>query len=53
VIGCHTYSSVIANFGVIGDATPTGWGSDTDFVYNPSTKTYVINSIAFVEYWSV
>lgn len=42
----NTYSSVLANFGVIGDATPTGWNSDTDFVYNPSTKTYVINSIA-------
>ncbi|WP_294215136.1 SusE domain-containing protein [uncultured Chryseobacterium sp.] len=42
----NTYSSVVANFGVIGDATPTGWGSDTDFVYNPATKTYVINSIA-------
>jgi hypothetical protein len=42
----NTYSSVLANFGVIGDATPTGWNSDTDFVYNPTTKTYVINSIA-------
>lgn len=42
----NTYSAVLANFGVIGDATPTGWGSDTDFVYNPVTKTYVINSIA-------
>lgn len=42
----NTYSSVIANFGIIGDATPTGWSSDTDFVYNPTTKTFVINSIA-------
>lgn len=42
----NTYSAVLANFGVIGDATPTGWNSDTDFVYNPTTKTYVINSIA-------
>ncbi|MET3037057.1 SusE domain-containing protein [Chryseobacterium sp. NRRL B-14859] len=42
----NTYSSVLANFGIIGDATPTGWNSDTDFVYNPSTKTFVINSIA-------
>ena len=42
----NTYSAVLANFGVIGDATPTGWGSDTDFVYNPTTKTFVINSIA-------
>ncbi|KFF01937.1 hypothetical protein IX38_15695 [Chryseobacterium luteum] len=41
----NTYSSVLAKFGVIGDATPTGWNSDTDFVYNPATKTYVINSI--------
>ncbi|RKS97832.1 SusE domain-containing protein [Chryseobacterium defluvii] len=42
----NTYSSVIANFGIIGDATPTGWGSDTNFVYNPATKTFIINSIA-------
>ncbi|KMQ67754.1 hypothetical protein ACM39_13025 [Chryseobacterium sp. FH2] len=42
----NTYSSILANFGVIGDATPTGWNSDTDFVYNPTTKTFIINSIA-------
>ncbi|UHO36825.1 SusE domain-containing protein [Chryseobacterium capnotolerans] len=42
----NTYTSVLANFGIIGDATPTGWDSDTDFVYNPTTKTFVINSIA-------
>ncbi|MEI7486704.1 MAG: hypothetical protein WCJ72_04720 [Chryseobacterium sp.] len=42
----NTYSTVKTNFGVIGDATPTAWGADTDFVYNPATKTYVINSIA-------
>lgn len=42
----NTYSSIKANFGIIGDATPTGWNSDTDFVYNPATKTFVINSIA-------
>jgi len=41
----NTYSSVLANFGIIGDATPTGWGSDTDFVYNPATKKYEIASI--------
>lgn len=42
----NTYSTTLLNFGVIGDATPTGYASDTDFVYNPATKTYVINSIA-------
>lgn len=41
----NTYSSIIANFGIIGDATPTGWGSDTNFVYNPATKKYEIASI--------
>jgi hypothetical protein len=41
----NTYSSVLANFGIIGDATPTGWNSDTDFVYNPATKKYEIASI--------
>lgn len=42
----NTYATNLANFGIIGDATPTGWNSDTDFVYNPATKTFVINSIA-------
>ncbi|MCU7613375.1 SusE domain-containing protein [Chryseobacterium sp. GMJ5] len=42
----NIYSSIKADFGVIGDATPTGWGSDTNFIYNPTTKTYIINSIA-------
>lgn len=42
----NTYNSTIANFGIIGDATPGGWGSDTDFVYNPSTKNWEIASIA-------
>ncbi|MBK1895909.1 SusE domain-containing protein [Chryseobacterium paridis] len=41
----NTYSAVAANFGIIGDATPTGWNSDTDFVYNPVTKKYEIPSI--------
>lgn len=42
----NTYSATKLNFGMLGDATPTGYSSDTDFVYNPVTKTYVINSIA-------
>jgi hypothetical protein len=42
----NTYNSSIANFGIIGDATPGGWGSDADFVYNPTTKNWEIASIA-------
>jgi len=34
-----TYKASPRNWGVIGDATPTGWGSDTDLVYNPVTGT--------------
>jgi len=30
------------NWGIIGDATPNGWGASTDMVYNPATDTYSI-----------
>lgn len=30
------------NWGIIGDATPTGWGSDTNMEYNLSTRLYSI-----------
>ncbi len=30
------YSFVPASIGIIGDATPTGWGSDTDMTVNPA-----------------
>jgi hypothetical protein len=34
-----TYKASPRRWGVIGDATPTGWSSDTDLVYNPVTGT--------------
>jgi hypothetical protein len=34
-----TYKASPRAWGVIGDATPTGWNSDTDLVYNPVTGT--------------
>ncbi len=37
-----TYSSELHNWGVIGNATPTGWDSDTDMVYDPVTRTLSI-----------
>ncbi|MBD3748190.1 MAG: SusE domain-containing protein [Sphingobacteriales bacterium] len=30
------------SFGIIGDATPTGWGSDTNMNYNNGTRTWSI-----------
>lgn len=41
-----TYSVAPVSWGIIGAATPTGWDSDTDLVYNPSTRKLEIASIA-------
>jgi hypothetical protein len=43
-----TYSASSVNWGIIGAATPTGWDSDTDLTYNPTTKKLEIASIALV-----
>lgn len=32
----------INSWGLIGSATPTGWGADTDMTYNDATKTWSI-----------
>jgi hypothetical protein len=37
-----TYSITLTNWGVIGNATPTGWDSDTDMVYDDATKTWSV-----------
>lgn len=42
------YSAAPVSWGIIGSATPTGWDSDTDLVYNSSTKKLEIASIALV-----
>jgi starch-binding outer membrane protein SusE/F len=47
-----TYTAVATVWGVIGDATPGGWGSQTDMTYIPTTQTFSIavhltNSAAF------
>ncbi len=43
-----TYSTTAVSWGIIGSATPTGWDSDTDFTYNPTTKKLEIASIALI-----
>ena len=35
-----THSRVKTDWGLIGDATPTGWDADTDMIYDPSTGTH-------------
>ncbi len=35
-----TWSAVKTHWGLIGDATPGGWGTDTDMIYDPATKSW-------------
>lgn len=43
-----TWSADPVSWGIIGAATPTGWGSDTDLTYNPTTRKLELASIALV-----
>jgi hypothetical protein len=36
------YKFIKTNWGVIGDATPSGWDNDTDLVYSASTKKWTV-----------
>jgi len=38
-----TYSTTAVSWGIIGAATPTGWVSDTDLVYDPATRTLSVD----------
>lgn len=38
----YTITPIVDAWGVIGDATPTGWGSDTLMDFNPITQKYSI-----------
>lgn len=38
-----TYSLALVNWGVIGAATPTGWDSDTDLIYDSATRTLSVD----------
>lgn len=45
VSGEYLYKD-ITTIGLIGDATPGGWDSDTDLVYDPDSKTFVATGVA-------
>ncbi|MBD3615943.1 MAG: SusE domain-containing protein [Gracilimonas sp.] len=38
-----TYTMLNTTWGVIGDATPGGWGADTDMTYDPVEKTWSVD----------
>lgn len=37
------YTILDTQWGVIGDATPNGWDSDTDMTYDPAEKTWTVD----------
>lgn len=43
-----TWSATAKVWSVIGAATPTGWGSDTDMTYNQTTNKWELN-LAFIQ----
>lgn len=42
-IGELTYATKAVSWGIIGAATPTGWDSDTDLVYDAATRTLSVD----------
>lgn len=41
-----TWSALKTTWSIIGDATPGGWGGDTQMTYDPVNNVWVINSVA-------
>nr|MBC7612736.1 SusE domain-containing protein [Pseudopedobacter sp.] len=41
-LNAKTFAAEKYSFGIIGDATPTGWGSDSNMKYNNGTRTWSI-----------
>ena len=41
--GAGTYSTTLMSLGLIGSATPTGWESDTDFVYDATNNVLTLD----------
>lgn len=41
-----TWSAVVTNWGIVGDATPGGWNNSTAMNYDAANKVWVINSVA-------
>ncbi|MCC9166870.1 SusE domain-containing protein [Pontibacter harenae] len=40
----NTFTAAQYSWGIIGDATPSGWGADTDMTYNNGTQTWSITT---------
>ena len=44
-LSAKTYTLSPFTIGIIGDATPTGWDSDTDMAYNPEERCWELKNV--------
>ena len=44
-LSAKTYTLTPFNIGIIGNATPSGWDSDTDMTYNPEERCWEIKGV--------
>ena len=44
-LSAKTYTLSPFNIGIIGNATPSGWASDTDMKYNPTERCWELNNV--------
>ena len=44
-LSARTYTLSPFTIGIIGNATPSGWGADTDMTYNPTERCWEIKNI--------
>ena len=44
-LSAKTYTLSPFSIGIIGNATPSGWGADTDMTYNPTERCWEIKNI--------
>lgn len=44
-LSAKTYTLSPFNIGIIGNATPSGWGADTDMTYNPTERCWELNNV--------
>ena len=48
-LSAKTYTLSPFNIGIIGNATPSGWGADTDMTYNPTERCWELKNVELTD----
>ena len=48
-LSAKTYTLSPFNIGIIGNATPSGWGADTDMTYNPTERCWELKNVKLTD----